>query len=185
MDDRFYTAFFPGGTEICGREVSNFSAYHFLILHAIGSPFLNVKGHIRPEDLLVALKVCRATYSGSTSIPDLSPSLRDLIWRKRLCRNKRAFRAHCEKFGAFMEAHASTPKFWNVISGGQKTRDLTGPNILILIACIVKRSSITLSEAWNMSFGQAQWISAEFDELDGSERRFLDENELKETEELS
>lgn len=179
MDDRFLTAFFPGEARVCGRKLKNFSAYHYLILTAIRSPFLGHGERIAPEDLLIASKACSKRFESSFIVPKLSASFQDLIWKARLRHNPELFQTECERFADLISAHSSHPKFWEVITGGQETRPLTGPRILIVVCNVIRRCNISLDQAWNMSFGQLQWINAEMDELEGSERRFLDETELK------
>lgn len=92
------------------------------------------------------------------------------------------FRRECKKFAAWMASHSSGPRFWTVVSGGQKTRDLTGPDILTLIVPLMMKTSITEEQAWNMSLGRAQWITAEISELEGSERRFMFDSDFEEQE---
>lgn len=81
-----------------------------------------------------------------------------------------------------MAAHSSGPQFWTVVSGGQKCRDLTGPDVLTLLVPLMMKTNISEKDAWNMSLGRAQWMNAEIAELEGSERRFLFECDLVDTE---
>ena len=140
---------------------------------------MDSEGQVKPEDLLVAAHFCQASLTDSPDVPTIKASLRDALWRRKMTRNPLLFRRECEKFAQWIEAHSTAPKFWTVISGGQNTRQLTGPNILILVANAIRRSTITLDQAWTMSLGQLQWIGAELDELEGSDRRFLFDGELE------
>ena len=95
-------------------------------------------------------------------------------------RNPALFKREMVKFSAWMSSHSSGPRFWEVISGGPKTRDLTGPDIMTLIVPIIMKTNITESDAWNMSLGRLQWINAEIQEIEGSDRRFLYDGDLTE-----
>lgn len=179
MDDRFFTAWFPVEAIVCGRRLKAFTTYHFLLLSAIKSPFIADNGLIQPVDLLRAVRCCTKKY-GDT---DLFPTLRDWIWRKRMERNERLFREQCVTFHQFLNSHASGPRFWQTNEGGQALRELTGPSALVPIVASMRDLHFSESEAWNMSLGKLQWYNAESAELAGSERRFLDETDLNETEE--
>ena len=180
MDDRFFTAYFPGDATVCGRKLQSFTAFHYLLLKAVGSPFLSADGVIDSADLLVAIKVCRNSFGQPVN---LKPSLRDAVWKLRMTGNPALFRRECRKFASWMAMHSSGPRFWDVVSGGQKSRDLTGPDILTLITPMMMKTTLTESEAWNMSLGRAQWINAEICEMEGSERRFLYDSDLEDEEE--
>lgn len=182
MDDRFFTAYFPGEATICGRSLVAFTPFHYLLLKAIESPFLQADGINRPADLLAAIAVCHNRFGKPVK---LKPSLRDIIWKWRMDNNAALFRREAVKFSAWMSAHSSGPRFWEVISGGGKTRDLTGPDILTLIVPLMMKAHLSESEAWNMSLGRAQWLSAEIQEIEGSERRFLFDDDLIEPEEFN
>jgi hypothetical protein len=169
VDDRFFTAHFPGEATVCGRVLKAFTPFHYLILKAIGSPFLKADGVNTTADLLAAVAACRNAFGKTVN---LKPTIRDAIWKLRMTRNPALFRREAVKFSKWMGEHSSGPKFWEVVSGGPKTRDLTGPDILTLVVPILMKTSITESEAWNMSLGRLQWIAAEVAEIEGSTLKF-------------
>jgi hypothetical protein len=175
VDDRFFTAYFPSEATICGRRLVAFTPFHYLILKAIGSPFLKPDGINGPSDLLAAIAVCQNTFGKTVRI---KPTLRDAIWKLRMMRNASLFRREAVKFSKWMGEHSSGPKFWEVVSGGPKTRDLTGPDVLTLVIPVLMKTSITESEAWNMSLGRLQWISAEISEIEGSTLKFYYEDQF-------
>lgn len=177
MDDRFFTAYFPGEATVCGRSLAAFTPYHYLLLKALRSPLIAADGVNRPADLLAAVAACRNRFGEPVKI---KATLRDLAWRIRMDRNPKLFKREIVKFSRWMSSHSSGPRFWEVISGGQKTRDLTGPDILTLIVQLIMKTTLTESDAWNMSLGRAQWMIAEIHEIEGSERRFLYDDDLTE-----
>lgn len=177
MDDRFFTAFFPGEAVICGRRLCNFSAYHYTLLKSINSPFLEPGREIAPGDLIVASKALASNF-GPT--PDMRPLLRDVWWRIKLSRDPVMFRRQCKALALLIESHTSYPKFWDVVHGKNDTRELTAPDIMLVVAALMHKSHVPEADAWNMSLGRAQWLNAVVAEIEGSERRFLDENDLKE-----
>jgi len=179
VDDSFFTAYFPGSVTVCGRRLDRFTSHHYLLLRALDSPFMAASGTIDSAALLVAVSACRKSFGDE---PRLRPTLKDAFWRLRMMRSPKLFERECKKFAAWMAAQASGPKFWEVISGGQKTRDLTGPDILTLVTSLMMKTSISESEAWDMPLGRAKWLNAEINELEGSERRFLYQGELMEEE---
>jgi hypothetical protein len=176
MDEGFLTACFPRSVRVCGEKLTVFSPYHFLMLRAINSPFMQENGRITPADLLVAIRVCTHRFGGEIR---LKPRLRDVWHRWRLTQNVAYFRRSCETIAAFIGDHMAGPRFWETVHGGQKTRQLTAPDIMISICDLMMRGRIPEADAWNMSFARAKWISATMAELEGAERRFLYEDELK------
>jgi hypothetical protein len=179
VDDRFFTACFPGSVRICGRTLNDFTPFHYLLLKAVESPFLALNGVNRPADLLAAIAACRNRFGFPVKI---RPTLRDLVWRIRMERNADLFKREAVKFSLWLSNHSSGPRFWEIVSGGPKTRDLTGPDILTLVVPLLMKTGMNEDQVWNMSLGRAQWINAEIQEIDGSDRRFLFDDDL--TEEL-
>ena len=177
MDDRFFTAYFPGCARVCGRVLNDFSPFHYLLLRAINSPFMASDGINTPADLLAAIAACRNRFGAPIKI---KPGLRDLIWRIRMHRDPGLFKREAIKFSQWMASHSSGPRFWEVIVGGPRTRELTGPDVLTLIIPVMMKTRISESEAWNMSLGRLQWMSAEISEIEGSTLRFLYEEDLAE-----
>lgn len=177
MDDRFFTACFPGCVRVCGRVLTDFTPFHYLLLKAIQSPFIDPDGVNRPADLLAAISACRNRFGRPIN---LKPSLRDFVWKLRMERSPKLFRREAVAFARWMTNHSSGPRFWEVVSGGPKTRELTGPDILTLVVPLIMKTGMTEAEVWNMSFGRAQWLSAEIQEIEGSGRRFLYDDDLTE-----
>jgi len=177
VDDRFFTAYFPGCARVCGRVLIDFSPYHYLLLKAVNSPFLDANGVNTPADLLAAVAACRNKFGQPVKI---KPTFRDALWKWRMMRNPKLFRKEAITFSKWMAAHTSGPRFWQVITGGPKTRDLTGPDILTLIVPLMIKTGMSEADAWNMSLGRAQWMNAEIQEIEGSDRRFLYEGDLTE-----
>jgi hypothetical protein len=175
VDDRFFTAYFPGRARICGRVLVDFTPYHYLLLKAIDSPFLKDAGINRPSDLLAAISVCRKVFGRDVK---LKPGFSDVIWKISMERSDALFRREAVKFSKWISAHSSGPKFWDVISGGGRTRELTGPDVLTLVVPLMTKAHMSECDVWNMSLGRAQWLNAEIQELEGSERRFLFDQDL-------
>ena len=179
VDDRFFTAHFPGSARVCGRVLVDFTPYHYLLLKAIQSPLMDRNGINTPSDLLVAVAACRNIFGKPVN---LKASVRDLLWRARMNRNPDLFKREMIKFSAWMSAHSIGPRFWEIVTGGPRTRDLSGPDIMTLIVPIIMKTNIAEADAWNMSLGRLQWINAEIQEIEGSDRRFLYDDDLTETE---
>lgn len=177
MDDRFFTAYFPGAATVCGRLLETFSPYHYLLLKAIQSPLSDPDGINRPADLLAAVAACRNQFGTPISI---KPTFRDLVWRLRMDRNPQLFKREIVKFSRWMTSHSSGPRFWEITSGGPCTRELTGPNILTLIVPVIMKTGMSEETVWNMSLGRLQWLSAEISEIEGSTMRFLFDDDLTE-----
>lgn len=74
-----------------------------------------------------------------------------------------------------MVSHCSRPEFWQ--STGDERRSLTGPPVLLTVSNLTAHG-IPLADAWNMSPGEASWYEAVFAEREGSEDRFLWEEDL-------
>lgn len=177
MDDRFFTAYFPGHARVCGRVLNDFSPFHYLLLKAIESPFSDADGVNKPADLLAAIAACRNRFGDPVK---LKPTLRDLVWRLRMDRNEKLFRREVVKFSLWMTSHSSGPRFWEITSGGPTMRELTGPDILTLVVPVIMKTGMGEKEIWNMSLGRLQWLSAEISEIEGSTLRFLFDDDLTE-----
>ena len=177
MDDRFFTAYFPGCARVCGRILDDFSSFNYLLLNAIQSPLISSNGVNTPADLLAAVAACRNRFGQPVK---LNPTIKDLFWRVRMDRNPHLFRREIVKFSAWMASHSSGPQFWEITSGGPSTRDLTGPDILTLIVPVMMKTGMCEVDVWNMSIGRLQWLSAEISEIEGSTRRFLFDDDLTE-----
>lgn len=177
MDDRFFTAYFPGHARICGRDLTDYTPYHYLLLKAIDSPFLRMDGIIRPADLLAAVAACRNRFGLPVKI---RPGWKDIFWKIRMTRNPKLFRKQAGRFSLWLESHSSSPRFWEIVSGGPKTRDFTGPQILTLIVPLFMKTSMSEEYVWNMSIGRVQWLNSVIQEIEGSDRRFLFDSDLTE-----
>lgn len=176
MDDRFFTAYFPGRVRVCGRVLNDLSPYHYLLLRAVDSPFMTPDGVNHPSDLLAALAVCRNSFGKPVK---LKPGFRDLLWKIRMERNPKLFKREAVKFSKWMASHSSGPRFWQIVSGGPATRQLTGPDILTLVIPVLMKTGMTEKDIWNMSLGRLQWMSAEISEIEGSTLRFLYDEDLE------
>lgn len=180
MDDRFFTAYFPGRARVCGRVLTDFSPYHYLLLRAVESPFTRPDGINRPSDLLAAIAVCRNVFGKPVR---LNPTFRDLLWRVRMDRNQVLFKREIVKFSLWLASHSSGPRFWTITSGGPATRELTGPDILTLVVPVLMKTGMPEKDVWNMSLGRLQWMSAEISEIEGSTLRFLFDGDLTDEDE--
>ena len=95
-------------------------------------------------------------------------------------RNPALFKREIIKFSRWMTSHSSGPRFWEIVSGGPATRELTGPDVLTLVVPVIMKTGMTEKEIWNMSLGRLQWLSAEISEIEGSTLRFLFDQDLTE-----
>lgn len=176
MDDRFFTAHFPGCARVCGRVLNDFSPFHYLLLRAIDSPFMRPDGVNRPSDLLAAIAACRNRFGKPVK---LKPTLWDLVWKIRMERNPALFKREALAFSAWMGNHSNGPRFWEIVSGGPATRELTGPDVLTLVVPVIMKTGMSETDVWNMSLGRLQWMSAEISEIEGSTLRFLFDQDLE------
>jgi len=177
VDDRFYNSFLPPEVKICGVKLTRFSLYHHLILSAIGSPMATGGEVIKVSDLLVAVRVCKLDFGER----DLSPKLRDIYWKWKLSKNKELFRKHVEMFYEWMNLQCSPPKFYIKRNGFSDGINKV-PRCLGLVCSLMNRGGLELREAWNQTMGQAMWMDAQFALLDGLELRFLDDEDLDDSE---
>ena len=170
MDDRFYNAFLPPEVVVCGRRLRKFTVWHFFLLSAIGSPVVE-DGDIQPEHLCAAIQLCRQEHGENGSI---KPSLRDLWWKRKLTRNPDLFRKQVEYFYQWMHLHSQRPVYWRK-SDGSIGNGPSGPRCLFLVGSLMRKASISKSDAWNTSLGEAQWMDICFAQLDGAPIHVIDE----------
>lgn len=177
MDDRFYNAFLAPEVVVCGRRLRKFTVWHFFLLSAVGSPFVNSED-IRPEHLLAAIEICRNEHGSTKS---LHPRFRDFWWRRKLIRNPEIFREQAKIFHEWMRLHSQRPIYWRKSEGGYSSGP-TGPRCLFLIGSLMRRGGLSQSEAWNTSLGEAQWIDICFSQIDGAPLHIVDEEMMSDEE---
>lgn len=179
MDDRFYHSFLPPTAKVCGRKLETFSLWHHLVLSAIGSPIALGGDSISVADLLIAVRVCRLKY-GDT---DLGAGLVDAIWNRKLTKDKARFRKEAEVFYEWMALQSSPPKFYRSgATGGMVKGVESGPRCLGLVCSLMNRGGLSEDDAWNCSLGRAMWMDAQFAQLNGVDLRFLDDDDLDDSE---
>jgi len=179
VDDRFFHAFLPPTAKVCGVELERFSLWHHLTLSAINSPVALGGEFITVPDLLVAVKVCALKYGES----NVKASIRDIYWRIKLSRNPKLFRREVEKLYDWIGLQSSPPKFYKGGSDGSVNKGVeSGARCLGLACSLMKRGGMSEAEAWNCTLGKAMWLDAQFAQLDGLELRFLDDEDIDESE---
>ena len=58
----------------------------------------------------------------------------------------------------------------------------SGPRCLGLVCSLMTRGGMTEDAAWNCSLGRAMWLDAQFAQLHGIDLRFLDDEDLDDSE---
>jgi hypothetical protein len=171
VDDRFYTAFLPASTRVCGRRLSTFSGWHHFLLSAIDSPFATGQGDITPRDLLVALAILQNRY------PQRSTKARwsDGLWIVVLSRYPDLFRAHCERLAMWIKEQASRPDIIHLRDGSTRQDATEGPRILSLVCSLVYTTRMPMAEAWDMPMGAAMWMDAEMSRMQGARIVYMDD----------
>lgn len=133
-----------------------------------------------PADLLSAIAICRNRFGEPMS---LKLGIKDILWKWLMHKWPWLFAREIKKLAKWMSNHSCGPRFWTVIKGAAKSRDLTGPEILTLIVPIMTKANFTEEAVMNMSMGRLRWLTAQIDEFNGSERRFLWDKDLIDEEE--
>jgi hypothetical protein len=173
MDDRFYRAFLPPQTKVCGRRLRRFTLWHHFVLCAIQSPVGLGGETLSVADLLAASKTCTLTFGGDASI---RPRFRDIFWRWALTRWKWLFRREAKRLYDWIGLNCSGPIFWR--EHGRESTAPSGPQVFALVCSLMQRGGMSEAEAWNTSFGSAQWYDPQFAQLEGVPIHFLDEATL-------
>jgi hypothetical protein len=170
--ESFYNAFLPPSVSICGYDLKSFSYNHLVILRAINSPFTDSSaGAIASAaDLITALKVCSTGYPEK----DFNFTRKDRFNSFLLARQRVRLMAECINFSSYIGANQQVPQFWEFKGKGWKPSSC--PEELSTITLLIK-NNIDHSEAWNMSIGYANWLSAVILEQAGNPRVFIDDDE--------
>lgn len=165
MDARFLQSVHAKGAKVCGSDLRPFSLSHRVALAAIDSPFLEERRPVRPDDLLLALRIC-ATLDPHLH-PVGKPTWREKVQFARWRVNPAAFKKAAAEFIAFIDLQASGPK---VLQNEAHTAPNDLPWVLAILASLVK-SGIPLEQAWRMNEGLAVWLHIAFARMDGAEIR--------------
>lgn len=82
-----------------------------------------------------------------------------------------------EAFALYLKDHTSRPRFWSVVDGGAY-RDVSGPVVMWTVAGLISNTTLSPKEVWNLSVGEASWYDASIAEREGSQLRFLWDDDL-------
>jgi hypothetical protein len=180
VDDRFYHSFLPPVAKVCGRKLTAFTLWHHFVLSAVGSPVALGGERVSIVDLLVATRVCGLKYGES----NISPTLRDAWWKRKLERNTNLFRRETERFYEWMSRQCSPPVFFRggSAAGGTNQKVDRAPRCLGLACSLMTRGGMSERDAWNCTLGKAMWMDAQFAQLHGIDLRFLDGEDLDDSE---
>lgn len=89
-------------------------------------------------------------------------------------RSRPLFERETRRFFEWMGKHHSSPICW-IKSDGASHAGGEGPEILMMVSALIVRGGLSRDEAWNLSVGEARWMSAAFAKLTGAPVMFGDE----------
>lgn len=179
MDDRFFHSFLPPVAKVCGRKLGTFSLWHHFLLSAVGSPIALGGEKIGIADLLVAVRICRLKF-GEVKV---RPSILDAWWGWKLRRDLVLFRREAGNFYEWIAKQCSPPKFYRAgLAGGINKGVESAPRCLGLVCSLMSRGGMTEQQAWDCNLGRAMWMDAQFAQLNGVDLRFLDDEDLDDSE---
>jgi len=169
--ETFYQSFLPPVVSICGYKLNEFSYNHLTILRAIKSPFTDAgeRGLATSADLIIALKVCSGKYPDK----DFTFTRKDRLRAFILGRQRARLITECINFSAYISCHQQGPEFWEFKDKGWTPA--SSPDELSTVALLIK-NNIEHGEAWNMSIGYANWLSAVILEQAGNPRVFVNDD---------
>ena len=169
--ESFYEAFINCNHTALGRRLKPFCLKHCLYLEAIGSPVMKLingdETEIARQDLEVAVIVC--------SSDDVINELKRPHGLMKLYSFKRGLTA----FLSYLTDFVAVPEIWDRTDS---ETTLNAPWILSKTMLLLPKTSITLSEVWNMPLGELLWYCATFAEQEGvaqiqsdTEKRIIEE----------
>lgn len=156
MED-FYEAFINCEHTALGRRLKPFCLKHCLYLEAIDSPVMKlVNGdevEISRSDLELAVAICSANG--------------DII--KALESSHIGMKFHSYKHGltaflGYLTDFVAVPEVWD--NAGESTT-LNAPWIVAKAMLLLSKTSMTLSDVWNMPLGELLWYCTVFAEQEG------------------
>jgi len=166
--ETFYQSFLTPTISICGYELNDFSYNHLVILRAINSPFVDEDSNATSADLIIALKICSSKYPEK----DFSFTRRDRWKAFLLGKNTKRLYLECLNFSSYIASHQYCPELME-LTDSSTWRKATSPGELSTVTLLTK-NNIPHNQAWNMSIGYANWLSAVILEQAGNPRMFAD-----------
>lgn len=168
MDERFLRAWFSRPRRVLERELKPFSLAHRLVLEAIGSPLVAGGAPFTMADLLVAVRICSAA---DPFAPLPAPTWLDRVrfWRGSFA--PAWFRRQSEAFVAYMDDHASLPRFWQ--RSGEFTAKESVPWTLEIASALLRHTSLSERAVWMMPIGRAFWYYTALRRQEGADVEVL------------
>lgn len=149
----FYEAFINCPHKVLGKKLKPFSLTHCLYLEAIESPFMAVinggEANITRKDLELAVLIC----SSDDPLGEISRAyaLRNIGMKFH------RFKRGCTRFLSYLTDFVTVPELWDKTEGENV---LNAPWILSKATLLLTKTSMSLSEIWNMPLGELLWYSA-------------------------
>lgn len=172
MDSKLATSFFLGRHSVYGFALKPFCLLHSLQLEALGSPLLDGR-EVTSADLVIAAQVCAnhdRFYSG---------------YSKALYRRIRYnFDKELAKFRLYLAESQSSPDLYDAPSEGGRG-PLRAPWQLAVVTSLIRKTNITLRQAWTMPEGEALWyFYSTREQENGKSDIYSEEDQMSEAEEL-
>ena len=156
MED-FYEAFINCEHTALGRRLKPFCLKHCLYLEAIGSPIMKlVNGdevEISRSDLELAVAICSAKG-------DIIKELERTHIRMKFHSYKRGLTA----FLGYLTDFVAIPDVWD---STDSNATLNAPWIVAKAMLLLSKTSMTLSDVWNIPLGELLWYCTVFAEQEG------------------
>lgn len=163
-EERFFEAFGHGEHVVMGRRLRKFTLRHRFWLEALGSPLMT-GGEVSLMDLEMAARVC------AIPCPALDARLprmlaRGMRWwqvpgwmwramRRHTARELRAFHGYLLDYGCAPETMEETIE--KVVGDGKAASSSPLPDLMALLAGVVRNVYWDPEVVWGLSPGEAEW----------------------------
>lgn len=149
----FYEAFINIPHKVLGKRLKPFSLTHCLYLEAIDSPFMKVinggEVNITRKDLELAVMIC----SSDDPMREISKAYN----AKNIGMKFHSFKRGCTRFLSYLTDFVTVPELWDKTEGENA---LNAPWILSKATLLLTKTSMSLTEIWNMPLGELLWYTA-------------------------
>ena len=150
-----------------------------LMIDAAGSPLTRDDQPCKPDDLLLAAKICAAKIGkrngGFVPLVTIRATIRDQ-WRLALATvNRKRIRREFDAWMAYMGDYLDTPGLME--TPGKQPRPLSSPGVFA--AAVAGAKLFGEERAWSMPFGLLKTCLQVYAEINGGEIRFEPSEEEK------
>ena len=158
----------PPVWEVGGVMLKPFCLRHLLTLQSIEHPLVTAGAIPEPDDVVIALRICSSDL-GIAAI-EQKPTLKEKWLNAKMIASPLFMSRVIVDFVGYTEMYSSVPKLWEKPEDGESIdiRKNKVPEVLLLTALLIRKTTITEPEVWTMPIGKLSWYATALAVLEGA-----------------